>query len=66
MASGGADQLALFNQYDNEYCTKATDVARKIEAVSSLTGGKLSSRSGHLHRLYVSLFTSWDFHMRTL
>lgn len=39
MASGASDQLALFNQYDNEYCTKATDVARKIEAVSSLSGG---------------------------
>lgn len=51
MASGGADQLALFNQYDNEYCTKATDVARKIEAVSSLAGGKQGYHSGHLHRL---------------
>eukprot|EP00884_Botryococcus_braunii_P015254 jgi/Botrbrau1/2411/Bobra.0395s0040.2 len=38
MSSVGGDQLALFNQYDNEYCTKATDVARKIEAVSSLSG----------------------------
>jgi hypothetical protein len=40
MAAGGGDQLALFNQYDNEYCAKATDVARKIEAVTSLSGGK--------------------------
>ncbi|BDA48337.1 Vesicle transport through interaction with t-SNAREs homolog [Coccomyxa sp. Obi] len=30
------DQMALFNQYDSEYCTKATDVARKVQAVSSL------------------------------
>ncbi len=33
------DQMALFNQYDSEYCTKATDVARKVQAVSSLGSG---------------------------
>ena len=39
MATSINDQLALFNQYDNEYCNKATDVARKIQAVGSLSGG---------------------------
>lgn len=38
MASSLNDQLALFTQYDNEYCNKATDVSRKIQAVASLSG----------------------------
>ena len=39
MAASASDQLALFNQYDSEYCSKATDVARKIQAVASLGNG---------------------------
>ena len=39
MAASAADQLALFNQYDSEYCSKATDVARKIQAVAALGAG---------------------------
>lgn len=38
MAASSGDQLALFNQYDSEYCSKATEVARKIQAVASLSG----------------------------
>ena len=41
MAATASDQLALFNQYDSEYCSKATDVARKIQAVASLGIGAL-------------------------
>lgn len=40
MADNLADQLALFNQYDSEYCSKATDVARKVQAATSLAAGK--------------------------
>ncbi|CAL5224465.1 g7157 [Coccomyxa viridis] len=36
MADNLSDQLALFNQYDSEYCSKATDVARKVQVASSL------------------------------
>ena len=54
--------MALFNQYDSEYCTKATDVARKVQAVSSLGSGgetdvasssvlRASSPTGHFVRL---------------
>ena len=39
MAASTPDQLALFNQYDSEYCSKATDVARKIQAVAALGTG---------------------------
>ena len=39
MASGN-DQLALFNQYDDEYCAKSTDVANSIQKISSLSGGE--------------------------
>ena len=39
MATSLSDQLALFNQYDGEYCSKATDVASKIQAIASLSGG---------------------------
>ena len=38
MAASSGDQLALFNQYDSEYCSKATEVAQKIQAVASLSG----------------------------
>ena len=34
----GADAL-LCPQYDQEYCSKATDVAAKIQAVAALSGG---------------------------
>ena len=34
------DQLALFNQYDDEYCSKSTDVANSIQKVSALSGGE--------------------------
>lgn len=33
------DQLTLFNQYESEYCNKSTDVARKIDTLSTLVGG---------------------------
>lgn len=36
-----AEQNALFNQYENEYAVKSTDVARKIQAISSLNGGNI-------------------------
>ena len=40
MADNSSDQLALFNQYDSEYCSKATDVARKVQVASSLGPGE--------------------------
>ena len=40
MADKLSDQLALFNQYDSEYCSKATEVARKVQAAISLSSGK--------------------------
>ena len=40
MADNLADQLALFNQYDSEYCSKATDIARKVQAAASLAAGE--------------------------
>ena len=52
MASSLNDQLALFTQYDNEYCNKATDVSRKIQAVASLSGGAFSCCSDCLVRLW--------------
>lgn len=32
------DQMALFNQYENDYCNKSTDISRKIDAIASLSG----------------------------
>ena len=34
------EQTALFKQYETEYCTKSTDISRKINAISSLSGGE--------------------------
>ncbi len=47
-ASSGSDQLVLFNQYDSEYCSKATDVARKIEAVAALSGDQRRAKAREL------------------
>ncbi len=33
------EEAALFNQYENEYCSKATNVTGKIQAVTALSGG---------------------------
>ncbi len=40
MPDNMSDQLALFNQYDSEYCSKATDVARKVQVASTLGPGE--------------------------
>lgn len=32
------DQMALFNQYENDYCNKSTDITRKIHAIANLSG----------------------------
>eukprot|EP00803_Ostreobium_quekettii_P006158 evm.model.scf_955.5 EVM.evm.TU.scf_955.5 scf_955:30381-34125(-) len=32
------DQRALFNQYENDYCNKSTDISRKIDGVSNASG----------------------------
>ena len=45
MADNLSDQLALFNQYDSEYCSKATEVARKVQAAISLGPGKHGAQS---------------------
>ncbi len=34
---------ALFSQYENEYCSKSTDLARKTQAIGSLSGGVCSA-----------------------
>ena len=31
---------ALFSQYENEYCSKSTELARKTQAIGSLSGGE--------------------------
>lgn len=43
MASGG-DQMALFNQYDDEYCSKSTAVATSIQKIAALNGGQDSDK----------------------
>ena len=45
MADKMSDQLALFNQYDSEYCSKATDVARKVQVASNLGPGECREAS---------------------
>ena len=45
MADALSDQLALFNQYDSEYCSKATDVARKVQAATSVGAGRSGDAS---------------------
>lgn len=32
------ESSALFNQYENEYCNKSTDISRKISAITNLSG----------------------------
>ncbi|KAL0025259.1 hypothetical protein WJX77_010944 [Trebouxia sp. C0004] len=32
-----ANQNALFNQYESEYCSKSTDISRKVQALSSFS-----------------------------
>ncbi len=39
-----ANQNALFNQYESEYCSKSTDISRKVQALSSFSAGKSRSR----------------------
>ncbi|GAB4817816.1 hypothetical protein N2152v2_004862 [Parachlorella kessleri] len=34
----------LFSQYENEYCSKSTDISRKIQGLTALTAGKLLQR----------------------
>ena len=31
---------ALFSQYENEYCSKSTELARKTQMIGSLSGGE--------------------------
>ena len=33
--------MALFNQYDDEYCSKSTSVATSIQKISALSGGTI-------------------------
>ena len=35
-----ANQNALFNQYESEYCSKSTDISRKVQALSSFSAGE--------------------------
>lgn len=42
MASS-SDQLALFRQYDAEYCSKSTQVANSIQKIIALNGGRLEA-----------------------
>lgn len=38
------DPTALFHQYEAEYCNKSTDISRKINACTGLSGGGLRCR----------------------
>lgn len=40
MADPLANQNALFNQYESEYCSKSTDISRKVQALSSFSAGE--------------------------
>lgn len=40
MADPLANQNALFNQYESEYCSKSTDVSRKVQALGSFSAGE--------------------------
>ena len=42
------DQNALFAQYEAEYCTSSTNVARKIQGLSIIAGGTLLTPFPHL------------------
>lgn len=33
------DLIALFHQYETDYCNKSTDISRKISSLASITGG---------------------------
>ncbi|KAK9823168.1 hypothetical protein WJX72_000784 [[Myrmecia] bisecta] len=43
--AGMGDENALFVQYENEYCNKSTDVARKVQAIASLSGEMRRAKS---------------------
>lgn len=62
MADKLSDQLALFNQYDSEYCSKATDVARKVQIASSLGPGecRVPSQGGFFLRPFISMGSDDD------
>lgn len=50
---------ALFQQYENDYCAKATDVSRKLQSVGPLPAGIQYQRDvqllvGHQHTCVVS------------
>lgn len=55
MADPLANQNALFNQYESEYCSKSTDISRQVQALGSFSAGetrvvvliKLSIAVGH-------------------
>ena len=53
IARAMGDQNALFAQYEAEYCTSSTNVARKIQGLSIIAGGALLTPSppGPLHPL---------------
>ena len=40
MADPLANQNALFNQYESEYCSKSTEISRKVQALSSFSAGE--------------------------
>jgi len=40
-AASSAMADGLFSQYENEYCSKSTDISGKIQGLSALTAGKL-------------------------
>lgn len=40
MADPLANQNALFNQYESEYCSKSTDISRKVQALGSFSAGE--------------------------
>lgn len=46
MANPLMNQDALFNQYESEYCSKSTDITRKIQALSSFSAGNVHSPCG--------------------
>lgn len=43
MADPLANQNALFNQYESEYCSKSTDISRKVQALSSFSAGETNA-----------------------
>ncbi|KAG1679777.1 hypothetical protein FOA52_012688 [Chlamydomonas sp. UWO 241] len=42
------EEASLFSQYETDYCTKSTDISRKINAIPSLVGDQRRAKSAEI------------------